>query len=65
MFKFWHDKGWRYVVVVKEKMIILYSLYMKLCGIDNPRIFGWLQKNSSKYTTADIQNEMLSVLSVM
>jgi len=37
---------------------------MKLRGIDDPRIFDWLLKKSSKYTTADMQNRMLSVMSL-
>ena len=37
---------------------------MKPRGIDDPRIFNWLLKKSNKYTTADIQNEMLSVMSL-
>ena len=40
-----------------------YSQLLRLRGIDDPRVFDWIKRKSSKYTSADIQNEMLMVMS--
>ena len=37
---------------------------MKLRGMDDSRIFDWIGKKSNKYTTADMQNETLMVMSL-
>ena len=37
---------------------------MKLRGMDDSRILDWIGKKSNKYTTADMQNEILQVMSL-
>ena len=37
---------------------------LKLRGTDDVRLAEWIQRKSSKYTTADMQNEMLVVMSL-
>ena len=37
---------------------------LKLRGTDNPRIFEWLTKKTDKYTSGDIQNEMLKIMAL-
>ena len=37
---------------------------MKLQGMDDSRILDWIGKKSNKYTTADMQNEILQVMSL-
>ena len=37
---------------------------LKLRGTDDVRLAEWIQRKSSKYTTADMQNEMLMVMSL-
>ena len=37
---------------------------LKLCGTDDVRMTEWIERKSSKYTTADMQNEMLTVMSL-
>jgi len=41
-----------------------YTQLLKLRGIDDPRVFDWIKRKSNKYTSADIQNEMLMVMSL-
>ena len=33
-----------------------------LCGEDDPKFAKWLEKNTDKYVSADIQNELLKVM---
>ena len=37
---------------------------LKLKGMDNPLLSDWLQRKSSKYTSHDIQNEIVKVMSM-
>ena len=37
---------------------------LKLRGTDDPRIFEWLTKKTDKYTSGDIQNEMLKIMAL-
>lgn len=37
---------------------------LKLQAQDDPRIEGWLTKRTDKYTSADIQNEILKVIAL-
>ena len=37
---------------------------LKLRGTDDVRLAEWIQRKSSKYITADMQNEMLVVMSL-
>ena len=39
-----------------------YIQLLKLRGEDDPRIFQWLKKKTDKYTSADMQNEMIRVM---
>ena len=41
-----------------------YTQLLRLRGIDDLRVFDWMKRKSSKYTSADIQNEMLMVMSL-
>ena len=36
---------------------------VKLRGEDDPRIESWLEKKTDKYTSSDIQNEILKAVS--
>ena len=37
---------------------------MKLRGEDDSRIAGWLEKKTDKYTSPDIQNEILKTMAL-
>ena len=37
---------------------------LKLRGEDDARIFEWLKKKTDKYTSVDIQNEMLKTMAL-
>ena len=37
---------------------------LKLRGTDDVRMTEWIERKSSKYTTANMQNEMLTVMSL-
>ena len=39
-----------------------FTQLMKLQGEDDPAIEGWLEKKTNKYTSADIQNEILTIM---
>ena len=41
-----------------------YIQLMKLRGMDDSQILDWIGKKSNKYTNADMQNEMLIVMSL-
>ena len=41
-----------------------YIQLMKLPGMDDSWIFDWIGKKNNKYTTADMQNEILVVMSL-
>ena len=34
----------------------------KLCGEDNPKVYGWMLKRTDKYTSHDMQNDMLKAM---
>jgi len=38
---------------------ILKKQLLKLRGGDDPKVFDWISRKSSKYTSPEIQNEML------
>jgi len=37
---------------------------LKLCGTDDVQMTEWIERKSSKYTITDMQNEMLTVMSL-
>lgn len=39
-----------------------YIQLFKLHGEDDVRVFDWLRKKTDKYTSADMQNEMIRVM---
>ena len=41
-----------------------YIQLFKLRGEDDARVFDWLRKKTDKYTSADMQNEMLKVMAM-
>ena len=41
-----------------------FTQLLKLCGTDDVRMTEWTEQKSSKYTTADMQNEVLTVMSL-
>jgi len=40
-----------------------YNQMLRLRGLDDIRVFDWIKKKSDKYTSPDVQNEMLEVMS--
>ena len=41
-----------------------YMQLLKLPGEDDAQIFEWLKKKTDKYTSVDIQNEMLKIMAL-
>ena len=40
-----------------------FTQLLKLRGEDDPRIFEWIKKKTDKYTSGEMQNEMIKVMS--
>ena len=40
------------------------QLMKSVRACDDPKIIDWLQKKSNKYTSPDIQNEMLQIIAL-
>jgi hypothetical protein len=41
-----------------------YMQLFKLCGEDDTRVFDWLKRKTDKYTSADMQNEMIKIMAL-
>ena len=41
-----------------------YMQLLKLRGEDDPRVFDWLKRKTDKYTSAEMQNEMVKIMAV-
>ena len=39
-----------------------FTQLLELCAIDNPVLFHWVQRSTDKYTSPQVQNEMLKVM---
>ena len=60
MFDFWPDRAYPFVGMAMNVFIQL----LKLHGEDDSRVLGWIGRKSDKYTSSDIQNEMLRVMAL-
>ena len=47
-----------------DEMDSNYTQLLKLRGEDDPRIFEWIKKKTDKYTSGEMQNEMMKVMSL-
>ena len=50
--------------IAKELDDSNFTQLLKFCGTDDVRMTEWIEQKSSKYTTVDMQNEVLTVMSL-